>query len=106
MDVRDRRESARVPVRLSATYRSVTATTEGLVTDLSRLGLFFSGAPGDGIGTEAVIDVLLPNARLSLAGQVARRDDGTAGIGFRFGDLADDDRRLIANIVLSAHSAG
>gem|GEM_PF-5815621 len=47
----------------------------------------------------------LPHARLSLAGQVARRDDGSVGIGFRFDRLADDARRLIANIVWSAHSA-
>ena len=101
----DRRLAHRVPVRLSATYRSPTTTAEGIITDLSRLGLFFSGLPGDTIGTPAVIDVLLPHARLSLAGRVARRDDGTVGIGFHFGELGDDARRLIANIVLSAHSA-
>lgn len=100
----DRRQAHRVPVRLSATYRSPTASAEGIVTDLSRHGLFFQGMPDDGIGTAAVIDVRLPDARLSLVGRVARRDERT-GIGFCFGELADDERLLIANLVLSAHSA-
>jgi len=51
--VSDRRLAHRVPVRLIATYRSSSVTTEGTVTDLSRFGLFFSGVPGDRIGTDA-----------------------------------------------------
>jgi hypothetical protein len=101
----ERRLAQRVPVRLSAIYRSPTTTAEGMVTCLSRHGLFFEVRTGDGVGTSAVIDLRLPKALLSLVGRVVRRHDGAGGIGFRFADLGDDTRRQIANIVLSAHSA-
>jgi hypothetical protein len=101
----DRRSAHRVAVHLAGTYRSSTTTAEGIITDLSRLGLFFAGLV-DHVGTIATVDILLPHARLSVAGRVARRGDGGAtGIGFRFDELGDDTRRQIANIVLSAHSA-
>jgi hypothetical protein len=103
--VSDRRLAQRVPVRFSARYRSPNRTAEGVITDLSRLGLFFSGVPEESVGTPAVVDVVLPHAHLLVSGKVVRRDDGTIGIGFLFGNLADEARRLIANIVLSAHSA-
>jgi len=100
----DRRTAERVNVRLTATYRSEHATAHGVVTCLSRRGLFFAGAPGDEIGTHAVVEVHLADRRLVLQGRVARHVDHD-GIGLHFDDLADHARRQIANLVLSAHSA-
>jgi PilZ domain len=101
----DRRSAHRVAVHLTGTYRSSTTTGEGIITDLSRQGLFFAGLI-DQVGIFATVDILLPHARLSVAGRVARRGEaGATGIGLRFDDLGDETRRQIANIVLSAHSA-
>lgn len=100
----DRRTAERVAVRLTATYRSAHGTAHGVVTDLSRKGLFFRGAPGDDIGTVAVVEVHLADRRLVLQGRVARCETHD-GLGFHFDDLADHARRQIANLVLSAHSA-
>lgn len=99
----DRRTAERVAVRFVATYRSPHTTAEGLVTDLSRRGLFLAGGAHDAIGTRAVVEVRLADRQLTLMGKVARHHDG--GLGFCFDDLADHARRQIANIVLSAHSA-
>lgn len=98
----DRRTAQRVPVRFVATYRSPSHTVEGVVTDLSRRGLFFAGGSPDHVGTCAVVEVRLADRHLTLSGRIARHHDG--GLGFCFDDLADHARRQIANIVLSVHS--
>jgi hypothetical protein len=100
----ERRQSARVPVRLAATYRSASRAMPGTVTDLSRHGLCFAGDAIEQVGTVAEIEVVLPDRHLVLRGQVARHMNGDAGVGFRFDELADHARRQIANLLLSAHS--
>jgi hypothetical protein len=101
--VSDRRLAERVAVRLTATYRSANGATHGVVTDLSRHGLQFTGPMLDEIGATATVEVHLADRHLVLHGHVTRRCD--EGLGFRFDDLEDHARRQIANIVLSAHSA-
>ena len=101
----DRRQAERVAVRLAATYRSEHHTTHGVVTDLSRRGLYFQGAHGEAIGTMATVEVHLADRRLVLQGRVARVGPHPDGVGLHFDDLADHARRQIANIVLSAHSS-
>ncbi|MBK9031675.1 MAG: PilZ domain-containing protein [Myxococcales bacterium] len=104
--VTDRRIAERVPVRLTATYRSVHGAIHGVVTDLSRHGLFFAGLHTEDIGTAGVVEVHLRDRQLVLRGRVARHDPGPhGGLGFSFDDLEDHARRQIANIVLSAHSS-
>lgn len=102
----DRRSAHRVTVQLTATYRSSTTVSEGLVTDLSRQGLFIAGVPAECVGTAAEIDVELPETSLTLQGRVVRRVDGAIGVGISFDELGDEARRQVANIVLSAHSLG
>ena len=101
----EKRSAHRVAVKLSACYRSPAATIEGIVTDLSRLGLFLSSAFLDSPGTAGVIEVALPDASqpLFLRGEVVRVDTGEQpGMGIRFDGLPDEVRRPLANFMMEA----
>lgn len=101
----EKRSAYRVPVQLSACYRSPAATIEGTVTDLSRLGMFLSADFLDAPGTAGVIEVLLPDSvqPLFLRGEIVRVATGDQhGMGIRFGALPDDVRRPLANFMMEA----
>jgi len=101
----EKRSAQRVPVRLTACYRSQAATIEGLVTDLSRGGMFLSSAFLDAPGTSGVIEVALPGQGppLCLRGEVVRvASKPEPGMGIRFHDLPDEIRRPLANFMMEA----
>ncbi len=98
----EKRSAYRVPVQLPACYRSPAVTIEGMVTDLSRLGMFLSADFLDTPGTAGVVEVMLPGGvqPLFLRGEIVRVDNN--GMGIRFAALPDEVRRPLANFMMEA----
>jgi len=101
----EKRSAHRVPVRISACYRSEDATIEGTVIDLSRGGMFLSAAFLEAPGSSGVVEVALPGniQPLFLRGEVVRvASRPYPGMGIRFRDLPRDIRRPLANFMMEA----
>ena len=102
----EKRAAQRIAVRLRAMYRSSGAVIDGWVDDLSRVGLFLRSEYLDTPGSEAVIDLALPGnaAPLRLSGEVVRVEtqSGRSGMGIRFGSMAEDTRRPLANFMIES----
>jgi len=100
----EKRAAQRINVRLRALYRSNGVVIDGWVDDLSRLGLFLRSDYLDTPGAEVIIDLDLPGSvrPLRLLGEVVRvetRPD-RSGMGIRFGTMAEDTRRPLANFMI------
>lgn len=99
----EKRSAHRIAVRLRATFRSSQAVTEGLVCDLSRLGLFLQSDYLDEPGATGTVEFDLPDGEaLRLPGEIVRVDADTdrPGMAIRFGHLSDATRRPLANFMI------
>ncbi len=100
----EKRAAQRIAVRLRAMYRSSGAVIDGWVDDLSRLGLFLRSDYLDTLGSEVEIDLDLPGTSrpLRISGEVVRVETRAdrSGMGIRFGSLAEDTRRPLANFMI------
>lgn len=95
----DRRQTPRVDVQLSATYRSANRTVDARVLNLSQSGLFLSCADSDPVGTPAHVDLALPDRDpITVSGVVIWSD--VPGMGIRFGDLGRETRMALANFIM------
>jgi uncharacterized protein (TIGR02266 family) len=101
----DQRRSPRIPVNLSAEYRSPHLHLDGRVTNISQGGIFFRSDLLDESGVEARVALNLPerNEPLELVGDVAWINDaqGDPGMGIRFRDVPLVDRILLANFMIN-----
>jgi len=101
----DRRQTPRVAVHLSATYRSLSRTVDAHVLNLSQSGLFLKCSDCDQVGTAAHVELALPNREpLVLDGVVVWSDP--SGMGIRFGDLERDARMALANFIMGHIASG
>jgi hypothetical protein len=102
----DKREAARVPVRVPALCRSQGVVIDGFVEDLSRTGLFLRAPKLMAAGSSAEIQLDLPGEPpLYLNAEVVRVEHGPtrAGMGLRF--MVDaEDSRMLANFILRQHA--
>lgn len=100
----DQRSAHRVPVRLRASFRTQQSVIEGWVSDLSRMGLFLRANHRDAAGSRGTIDLELPQGTpLRLPGEVVRVvTGGEPGLAIRFGELPDEARRPLANLMIES----
>jgi uncharacterized protein (TIGR02266 family) len=99
----EKRGAQRIRVHLRASYRSSQTAIEGWVSNLSRHGLFLRTDLLDERGGEIRLELDLPGVgALSLEGEVVRVDATpmSSGMAIRFGQLAEDTRRHIANFMI------
>ena len=102
----DKREAARVSVRVPAQCRSRGVVIDGLVEDMSRTGLFLRASELMAAGSTAQIALELPGqATLLLTGEVVRleHDPQRVGMGLRF-VVDGDDSRSLANFLMKQHA--
>ena len=97
------RRSQRIRVQFAARYASSNLNLEGLVTDLSPEGLFFSSDYLDGTGEAADVWIDLPSqqATLQLRGEVRWVKDSPhgCGMGIKLIDLSLSDRMLLSGLM-------
>ena len=104
----EKRAAHRIAVQLRACYRSSQTVIEGVVSDLSRLGMFLRSDFLDAPGQVVTIDLELPGdaepVLLALTGAVVRVETAPdhSGMGIRFDQLRDDARRPLANFMIDA----
>lgn len=99
----EQRRSERVPVDLRAHYRSPTLDLDGRVSNLSRSGMFLHADYLDDTGSEVDVELVVAGREpLRLRGEVVWVDARplSAGMGIRFGELDDQVRRALANLVI------
>jgi uncharacterized protein (TIGR02266 family) len=103
----DKREAARVPVRVPAQCRSHGIVIDGFVEDVSRSGLFLRAPKLVAAGSSAEIELDLPGEPpLHLNAEVVRVEHNPqrAGMGLRIIVDAEDSRPL-ANFIMRQHAA-
>jgi uncharacterized protein (TIGR02266 family) len=103
----DKREAVRVPVRVRAQCRSSDSVIDGLVEDVSRSGLFLRAMNHVELGSQAELDLALPDdVQLRLTAEVVRieTDPDRAGMGLRFVDQREVNRRPLANFIMRVHA--
>jgi S1-C subfamily serine protease len=101
----EKRAAHRIAVHLRACYRSSQTVIEGVVSDLSRLGMFLRTDFLDTPGQEVAIDLELPGEELlQLRGAVVRVETAPdhSGMGIRFDQIPDRARRPLANFMIDA----
>ncbi len=101
----EKRAAHRIEVHLRACYRSSQTVIEGVVSDLSRLGMFLRTDFLDIPGQEVTIDLELPGeSPLHLSGAVVRveTEPDHSGMGIRFDQIPDAARRPLANFMIDA----
>jgi|SRR5688500_8309976 hypothetical protein len=101
----EKRSAHRINVKLRASFRSSQAVIEGVVCDLSRLGLFLRADYLDEPGSSGTVDLELTDGTpLKLPGEVVRVETtpGNAGMAIRFASLPDDTRRPLANFMIES----
>lgn len=100
----ERRHAHRVQVSLTVRYISDDVALSGVVSSLSRTGMFLRSDYLDSRGQSVAIAVTLPGeaAPLELAGEVVRvvEDPRRAGMGIRFTAVPSDTRRKLANFMI------
>ena len=100
------RRSSRTRVRIVAKYSSDTLSAEGLVTDISPDGLFFSSDYLDSRGEPMRVWLEIPwrNRPLELRGEVRWVNDSpdSGGMGIRFIDVGMEDRMVLSSLGLTA----
>ncbi|HEX4421246.1 MAG TPA: PilZ domain-containing protein [Kofleriaceae bacterium] len=103
----DKREAARVPVRVPALCRSRGIVIDGFVEDVSRNGLFLRAPKLVAAGSSAQIELDLPGEpTLCLEAEVVRVEHSPerAGMGLRL--IVDpQERRSLANFIMRQHAA-
>ena len=102
----DKREAARVPVRVPAVCRSEGLVIDGFVEDLSRTGMFLRSEKLRAMGSSAEIHLNLPGEPpLQLTAEVVRVEHGEdrEGMGLRIITDAQDGRPL-ANFIMRQHA--
>jgi len=89
-------------VQISARYMSDNLVADGLVTDISTDGLFFSSDYLDGKGEVVRVWLDIPSRPqpLELRGEVRWVSDGpnAGGMGIRFIDVGLADRMLLSSL--------
>jgi hypothetical protein len=92
-------------VQIPAKYVSDSLVVEGLVTDVSADGLFFSSDYLDNTGESVRVWLDIPwrNRPLELRGEVRWVSDAanTGGMGIRFVDVSLEDRMVLSSLGLS-----
>ncbi len=99
----EQRRAPRIPVDLTARYRSETVSMDGRVGNLSQDGMFFVTPYLDDARDDVAVELDLPDvdAPIQLTGQVCWVDDGPhAGMGIRFINVALRERLLLANFLI------
>jgi PilZ domain len=102
----DKREAARVPVRVPALCRSQGVVIDGLVEDVSRTGLFLRAPKLMATGSSAEIELEMPGEPpLYLNAEVVRVEHSSkrAGMGLRIIVDAQESRQL-ANFIMRQHA--
>ncbi|HEY0191381.1 MAG TPA: PilZ domain-containing protein [Kofleriaceae bacterium] len=102
----DKREAARVPVRVPALCRSLGLVIRGFVEDVSRNGLFLRAPKLVAKGSQARIELEMPDGeRLCLEAEVVRveHNDERAGMGLRL-IVEPAARRPLANFIMRHHA--
>src|ERR1700759_1429279 len=102
----DKREAARVPVRVPAVCRSEGLVLDGFVEDLSRTGMFLRSGKLMAMGSSAEIHLNWPGEPpLQLTAEVVRVEHGEdrEGMGLRIITDAQDGRPL-ANFIMRQHA--
>src|SRR3974390_437078 len=102
----EQRAAVRVPVRVRAYFRSHGLVIDGLVEDVSRSGLFMRAPRLVQPGASAEVALDLPGEQtLLLAAEVVRvENEPRAGMGLRFLDDIEADRRPLANFIMRQHA--
>lgn len=103
MNPADQRRAPRIPVDITARYRSETVWMDGRVGNLSQDGMFFMTPYLDAPPEEIAVELDIPNADpVTLTGQVCWVDDGAthAGMGIRFTNVQHRERLLLANFLI------
>jgi c-di-GMP-binding flagellar brake protein YcgR len=102
----DKREAARVPVRVRAKYRAHDEIFDGTVEDISRTGLLFSAPHRARLGDTAEIQLELSGEQLRIVAEVVRViDEPNAALGLRFLGQTERTRRPLANFIMHASHA-
>jgi hypothetical protein len=102
----DKREAARVPVRVPALCRAHGVIIDGFVEDVSRTGLFLRSPKLVAAGSPAELELGLPGEPpLYLQVEVVRVDQSPvrAGMGLRI-LVSGQDGRPLANFILRQHA--
>jgi hypothetical protein len=100
----ERRLAHRLEVHLPARYSSQSASMSGVVSSLSRSGLFLCSDFLEGPGEQASLRLELPGEAepLLLSGVVVRatEDPRRAGMGLRFDSLPSATRRRLGQFLI------
>ncbi len=104
----DKREAVRVPVRVHARCRLETGVVvDGLVEDVSRSGMFLAmteDEPMLACGSSTSIALELPGeAMLQLEAHVVRVEN--SGVGLKFVEGTEPNRRPLANFIMKQHAS-
>lgn len=101
----DLRRATRVKVQVPARYVSENLTIEGVVTDLSPDGVFFSSDYLDATGEPVSLSIEIPwrDRPLHLRGEVrwVSESPRTGGMGIRFMDVSFEDRVVLSSLGMS-----
>jgi uncharacterized protein (TIGR02266 family) len=104
----DRRASHRFPVELEAHYLSASMSMAGVISNLSRTGVFMRSEFLDDEGSRITLHIVLGKSpdRLAVDGEVVRVDarPTRSGMGIRFTDLSAASRQKLANFVIKEGS--
>jgi hypothetical protein len=100
----DKREAARVPVRVPAQCRAHDEVLVGTVEDISRNGMLFIAAHHARLGDTAEIQLELSGEQLRIVAEVVRIIDEPAALGLRFIGQTERMRRPLANFIMHAHA--
>lgn len=105
MSSSDQRKYPRLPVNLSATYRSASLTIKGQVSNLSQSGLSLRCSRTDPLGTQAVLELELPSSDSPIALParviwVSIDPDRGATMGVRFEEATQEALTVLSTFVL------
>jgi hypothetical protein len=96
----DRRRCPRVPVQITATYRSTNLTIDAQVRNLSQTGLFLECDRVDATGTVAHVELDRPGDDTLVVPSKVVWSDKVMGMGIRFQDMSRELRAALANFIL------
>ena len=104
-DSLEMRRAVRMKVQVAARYVSERLSIDGVVTDLSPDGVFFSSDYLDSTGEPVRISIDVPwlSQPLQLQGQVrwVSETPRTAGMGIQFQDVSLEDRVVLSSLGLA-----
>ncbi len=107
---KDERRSARSRVRITGKYVSDSLVVDGVVTDVSPDGAFFSSDYLDAKGESARLWLEIPwrNAPLELRGVVCWVNESpeAGGMGIRFVEVSLEDRMVLSSLGLYEMAEG